>query len=1765
MKKSYRTVESKNRRLAYFTLIFYLFSISPMAYALPGESQSIPSPQFELIQEQNEVFTYELTPYEDALIVYGDVELEIPAGAVDKNVTLTIEKLDGVRRLNDGMNNVTRDAAGYRFGPHPITFNKNIRVTLPYDQSVNESDTSLADLKMWFFNDNHSSWEGLPADSVDTERSVITSLTNHFTDMITSTLTLPESPGPINFDPNSIKELEAADPGSIVPQVKGLEPGSMGGASFSLPFRLPPGRGQATPQLALSYNINSANSWMGKGFDVSVPSITTDTRFGLPEYDGNDTYMLAGQKLVLDPSMNTDVYKEYVLEQEGSFQRIARKIEDDEDWWEVTSKDGTLTIYGTGNAWTGKSASEVFTWYIKATVDRNGNRVDYSYQQSQGYTYPESISWTGYEGEEAPYTLIFNRGSRDDIRSDARGGYMSRLTDRLNSLEIQYYGETFRIYEFSYRYNLFGQSELTAYDECDGSGNIDESAYRFEFAYEELEEVDGGYQGFEKDLEIWGAGVSRPLSKNSTLSAGVSLYTGVSISIIVPKIFGLKQVNVASFGISTGGGYNRMWDSSSLMDVDGNGLPDVTWQKGSSLYYYPNTGTDLNSSSSSFSGASYVMNEGEQTSFNIGASGGAGGVSVSASKDYSWSYGISTFSDINGDGFIDMVKRNKSSFLMNSGTGFSSEGWGSVSPQETAAVDPSVIADFENGYYIEEPVRKWKAWKAGSVTVENTIRLAQDELRSDDGVQAILDYPDREAIPLIISDSTIAEETEHQVEVSNDDPLYFALDTLGEIKDSGAGENENCFADDLIWNTRISYDSINLFDDVKDLEPYYYLQDDLILWDFDDLPDYIKTYYIENKDLEDGSYIYSYKLGDIKTIFNNQTPSDRTLVRNWQVDNNLFIPRNIPRSIYDKLYESLKNIEDLKDDEDKDHTALLSLVMLYDYQNETDSFRLDDDTLSNSLFLNSLKKIMPAGSSALSSEEKSRIGHYYLLDRQLVWTETSNPVNEYTRKSNMSDSILYSNLDKTTASLGRGSADGLYLVDKTASDDGTIYTVLDRINKTVYLYSGSTIDSPDLTVSGNSYSFTYEGIKRKYNLTYNTYPEQIPSESYENVVLPLVLADENIGIAPLAELKADYLDALITDIDNAIALIDEQIGADPPPGEDELLSLEAEKVPLVALRTLYTDNYTLSASGTYLLSDSVSDDDYLSLIESFQDDFAQQADSELYTFSGSNDDEALYLAFISDENQALFESYCGITVSDLLTLVDGSKTPNPAAAADSSLLADLEYYRATVELFPYYTKGEGVYTVNELTEAEKSTVASRMSTANLKALSSIKRSYFYTGSDIYPVYKETISESQDALSINQLDGTSIEAQAGDTYSYINYLCFEGSNSVIEKIYFPMFNSLSDFKAEELSGIDVEEYNFEDDYILVFSDDFEDEMEDYVEKKTTPDGEYFSGGNRNWYYGFWSAVHDWNPSRIGSDYYTDDPSYDESSLDSVETATPPFLVGASLNTKEDDDPYYEGIDEIVLSKNTWLGTSSTYSTSYVELSDTGAEPVYEENYFTPYFDSSDRMHPMRKGGLKYYTSPVAQTSTSGGGSSLEDFRYSRSEGTSVTGGINVVANFTGGKGKSKTYTTRDLRDMDGDRIPDLISADNSGHISVVKGTGAGFGYSFNIDNSFSYLSRSVSESYNCGASLSAGGQKSVQDPSGKKLFEIVDPEPPKGLNASFSPGINGGYSTTNTVIDLADINGDGLADHITRSGDGDLYVRYNYGGKFTSNNRFPTAF
>ena len=93
--------------------------------------------------------------------------------------------------------------------------------------------------------------------------------------------------------------------------VAGFTPASFGvtesgGASYTIPIRVPPGVAGMEPKLALSYNSQSGNGLLGMGWNLGGLSAITrcpkttaqDTVGGRVDFDSNDRFCLDGQRLL---------------------------------------------------------------------------------------------------------------------------------------------------------------------------------------------------------------------------------------------------------------------------------------------------------------------------------------------------------------------------------------------------------------------------------------------------------------------------------------------------------------------------------------------------------------------------------------------------------------------------------------------------------------------------------------------------------------------------------------------------------------------------------------------------------------------------------------------------------------------------------------------------------------------------------------------------------------------------------------------------------------------------------------------------------------------------------------------------------------------------------------------------------------------------------------------------------------------------------------------------------------------------------------------------------------------------------------------------------------------------------------------------------------------------------------------------------------------------------------------------------------------------
>lgn len=89
-----------------------------------------------------------------------------------------------------------------------------------------------------------------------------------------------------------------------------------GTGQFTVPIATSPSRGGLHPELALQYSAGHGNGPFGLGWSLSLPQIERKTEKGLPEYAGNDVYVLSGSEDLV-PVLNT------------AGTRIAQRVSDD--------------------------------------------------------------------------------------------------------------------------------------------------------------------------------------------------------------------------------------------------------------------------------------------------------------------------------------------------------------------------------------------------------------------------------------------------------------------------------------------------------------------------------------------------------------------------------------------------------------------------------------------------------------------------------------------------------------------------------------------------------------------------------------------------------------------------------------------------------------------------------------------------------------------------------------------------------------------------------------------------------------------------------------------------------------------------------------------------------------------------------------------------------------------------------------------------------------------------------------------------------------------------------------------------------------------------------------------------------------------------------------------------------------------------------------------------------------------------------------------
>jgi RHS repeat-associated protein len=188
------------------------------------------------------------------------------------------------------------------------------------------------------------------------------------------------------------KKLELPKGGGAIKGIsEAFEANSFTGTgSFSVPVPLPTCR-NFSPSLSVNYSSGSGNGVFGIGFNVSIASIIRKTSKKIPTYDDEDIFVLTGADDLVAINQTSNSKYDIVYYQprvEGLFAKIERLISKNDNTvhWQVTSKDGSIAIYGKNKQaqiYDPESNRCIAEWLLEELSDVYGNTISYYYRSSK--------------------------------------------------------------------------------------------------------------------------------------------------------------------------------------------------------------------------------------------------------------------------------------------------------------------------------------------------------------------------------------------------------------------------------------------------------------------------------------------------------------------------------------------------------------------------------------------------------------------------------------------------------------------------------------------------------------------------------------------------------------------------------------------------------------------------------------------------------------------------------------------------------------------------------------------------------------------------------------------------------------------------------------------------------------------------------------------------------------------------------------------------------------------------------------------------------------------------------------------------------------------------------------------------------------------------------------------------------------------------------------------------------------------------------------
>ena len=419
-------------------------------------------------------------------------------------------------------------------------------------------------------------------------------------------------------------------PAMVVPGQFNVTP--QGAASYSIPIPVPPGTAGVVPSISLEYSSNGGDGIMGLGWSLTgIPSITLCPRtvaqdgvHGNVNFNTSDRFCFEGQRLMVISGAYGADGSEYRTEID-TFTRVIAHGSGWPSWFEVHTKSGQVMQFGnTANARLLSTTTVTVQrgWLLNKLSDTKGNylTVTYTSDQTNGQAYPTRIDYTGNTTVgSVPYNSVqftYNT-SRPDVTPAYQGGAMFKTTVLLTDVKTYQGANLVQDYQIAYRLgSTTTHSRVTSVAMCDGASHcLPATTFTWQGGT--------GSLGFTNTaIALWQNPNIRP-----TIAPGDFNGDGITDAVVMWDPSGTPCPSTGSIYLGFQAGYY----------IDGTGLHTYSPPLGLTASGYT---------------ASYVSPA--QPSYDCGTA------AAHAPADYYASGFYLGAVDINGDGYADVIVRDRS-------------------------------------------------------------------------------------------------------------------------------------------------------------------------------------------------------------------------------------------------------------------------------------------------------------------------------------------------------------------------------------------------------------------------------------------------------------------------------------------------------------------------------------------------------------------------------------------------------------------------------------------------------------------------------------------------------------------------------------------------------------------------------------------------------------------------------------------------------------------------------------------------------------------------------------------------------------------------------------------------------------------------------------------------------------------------------------------------------------------------------------------------